>query len=184
LTACGGGTGSSRNEIGEAELSEDQREIVNMISIGDREVCFFDYQADESFTQAEFWVELYKDGVLVERPVETIMDGENYSRNGRISFILNDETRFKWSISTHIDGGNTSVQGREITSPGITNGNSRVFGAMDSTAIEKSKEIALYYMAFSKGNEGIDGLSREELENEPDILKKYSYVFLLKCKFE
>ena len=58
-----------KNAIIPSVLTEDQQEILDLFSVSNsQELMLFDFNTDKTYENIEVWVEVYKYGILVERP--------------------------------------------------------------------------------------------------------------------
>jgi hypothetical protein len=184
LTACNGG-GASKSEIASAKLTADQQGIVDLLANDKQEIYLFDYQTKEAYKKMEVWVEVYKDGALIDRPAGIDMDSDKaYPHKGRLAIAINQNPGFQWTITIDENDAQSVYRPTDIPDIAIDSTLSRAYGPMAGGAIiESGKEIILYSSVFTSGNttRTIDTLT---LEHSPDILREYEYVHLIKCKFE
>ena len=174
-----------KNTIAPKELSQEQQDIVNLIAAGDNEVLLFDYNTEDGFKNVEFWVEVYKKGELVERPA-----GVSYSideaapRNGQLAVLItkNSDYVFEWAFKANEDGAVISHAGESSAIADNTLG--RGYGPISAPVpIGNSVETVLY-SSFFMHNEARSYSDLQQYVHEPELLKEYPYVHLIKCKFE
>jgi hypothetical protein len=184
LAACSSG-GVSKNEITSAKLTGEQQAIVDLLVNDKQEILLFDYQTEETYKQMDVWVEVYKDGVLTDRPAGISMgNGTAYQHKGKLAIVIYQNPNFQWTIT--IDENDSQAIHRPIDTPVIAVDPTltRAYGPMTGGAvIESGKEIILYSSVFTSGNTTIT-IDSQTLEERPEILKEYEYVHLIKCKFE
>ena len=184
--SCGPGrTTPSKNIVMQSELTAEQQEILDLLSIpNNHEVLLFDFNADEAFSRVEVWVEAYEYGRLVERPagLSTVIDiGE--SRSGRLAVIIsqNDST-FQWTISAVESSMKASHTGTAEVPSGQRLG--RAYGPMDDPAdIEQGKEIIIYTSTFQDAGVPHIAYDALTLQERPELLIEYPYAHLIKCAF-
>jgi hypothetical protein len=184
LAACNGG-GGSKNEITSAKLTAEQQEIVDLLANDKQEILLYDYQTEETYKRMEVWVEVYKDGVLTNRPAGISLGNDTaYQHKGKLAIVINQNPNFQWTIT--IDENDLQSIHRPIDTLVIAVDPmlARAYGPMTGGAvIESGKEIILYASVFTSGNTTIT-IDSQTLEERPEILKEYEYVHLIKCKFE
>lgn len=179
LAGCGK-TAPKTNTIAPKAFTRDQQEIVDLLSSTEQEILIFSYGADETFKNFDVWVEVYKDGELIDPHAGGIgMSGAIDAYNGELAVIINQTPDYQW---TFIDKeGGTQI--RSISNP-VFNPSTmgRAFGPItDPVAIEDGREIILYASVFS--DEGIRTFDTKTLEEEPERLKEYPYAHIIKCRF-
>lgn len=174
----------AENEIRPKELTQEQNDIVKLLTSNQQEILLFDYDTKEEYKSAEVWVETYEDGTLTDCPC-SIMSSDDKAKplHGQLAVQIHRNPNFQWTIS--MDDGGTIRTG--YTS-GPTNVNpdasGRAFGPINEPiTIEDGKEIILYTSIFSDGGISMYGDQQIYLE-QPDRLKDYPYIHIIKCKFE
>ena len=175
---------SIKNSIAPSKLSTDQQDIIDLLLIsGKQELCIFDFITDKPYRGIDVWVEVYKDGEIVERPAGISVYGDTAEkRDGRVA-IVSDENNsaYQWTLSVLEDGGKSSHIG--TTQINIEPPLARFYGAMvEPVNIEDGKEIIIYSALFS-GESIVLAFDCETLEARPELLKEYPYAHLVKCKF-
>ena len=106
-------------------------------------------------------------------------DGINLGES-TLAVTVSHTPDYRWKFSLKQDG----VIGVSHTSEPNTNYMSGGRGAaqmFSPVEIEAEKEIVLYYTAFNNGPIGVyDG---QELVEQPELLQRYPYAHIIKCKF-
>jgi hypothetical protein len=179
LTAC---KNKSDNKVLPKDLSKEQEEIVKLLSIDGQEILLFDYKTSEGYKNIKLWVEIYKDGNLVESLAGVeILNIEEKQLDGQFVVTINQNPSFEWSFSIICDEqgySNNTVEYEKVDS-----GMSRIYGAIDYPAsIEDGKEIVLYTSFFSNGNISVN-VDRQIYVDKPELLSEYKYAHIIKCKF-
>ena len=175
---------SFRNSIAPSKLSADQQDIVDLLLIsGKQELCIFDFVTDKPYSSIDVWVEVYKDGEIIEYPAGVSVHSDTAEkRAGRVTIVSNEnDSTYQWTLSVLEDGGKSSHIGTTeiIIEPALA----RFYGAMVEPAnIENGKEIIIYSSLFS-GESLILAFDCQTLEERPELLKDYPYAHLVKCKF-
>lgn len=183
LTACTTEPESPSSMIAPKELTQDQRDIVELLSNDKQEILLFDYTTDEAYKSVEFWVEIYEDGELVDRPSGVNSHGdEARSLNGQLVILINHDSSITWTFTTSEDGSRVSHSGEAL--PFENSDLGRSYGPISyPVEIEPGKEIVLYTSFYSA--DGITLYSdRQRYNDEPDLLSQYPYAHIIKCRFE
>jgi len=186
MVACSSASSSmQKNEIAPATLSEEQQEIIDLLSVpNNQELMLFDFATDEPYRGLEVWVEVYQNGELIERPAGiNTFNNIAEKRNGRIAIVIsqNDNT-YEWTISVVENGGRAYHVGTSEMPADFTGG--RAYGPMDdSAAIENGKEIIIYSSTFMEANVPHQVYDEQTLMEQPEILSQFAYAQLIKCKF-
>lgn len=180
---CGcGKTVSKQNMIAPKELTEDQREIVDLLSIPSRqEILIFSYDADAEYKNMDVWVEIYKDGELIEPHAGGIsmMDPLDHFK-GDLAVAITQSPDFQWTFIVS-EGGSRVTSASEYAPHMDEMG--RAFGPiLDPVNIEDGEEIILYTSVFSADNT-MRVFDEKTLEEEPERLKEYDYAHIIKCRF-
>lgn len=183
IILCGCGKSVSKhNVIALKELTKDQREIVDLLSIPSKqEILLFSYDADAEYKDMDVWVEIYKDGELIEPNAGGIsmMDGID-AYNGELAIVITQDPDFQW---TFIVRDESTI----VSSPSEPNTNydasfARGYGPMSGSAtIEDGKEIILYTSIFSENS--IRPIGGQDIAEEPELLRDYPYAHIIKCRF-
>ena len=67
MSLCGCGRTPKKNTVAPKALTKDQQDIVDLLSHNSKqELLFFTYRADAEYKDMDVWVEIYKDGELIE----------------------------------------------------------------------------------------------------------------------
>jgi len=173
---------TSKNEIAPKEMTQDQEDIVNLLSSNEQEILLFDYKTEEAYKSMEFWVEIYENGVLIDRPSGVnLFSDEAKAFDGQLAILITQNSGFQWTFTTSENGGRVSHTSEPINSDYDTIG--RAYGPIDEpVTIEDGKEIVLYTSIFSSG--GISTYSDQQMYIEqPELIENYPYVHIIKCRF-
>ena len=170
------------NEIGLADLTAEQQDIVDLLAVPNlHEVLIFDFSTEEAFSSIEFWVEVYRNGILIEQPagVMTVLDTAD-QQSGRLAVIINQSTNYHWTLSV-ITGGTRSSHASTADSK-IDSSLATATGAIEAPVIiEDGKEIILYKALFTAGSMTV--YDHQTFQDRPELLRDYIHVHLIKCKF-
>lgn len=175
------GCSAEKNVIQTKELTKDQQDIVDLLITTDHEILLFSYNTEESYKSYEFWVEIYKDGELIEPRASGITGYYDEAKpfSGELAIIINQTPDFKWTFVLNQDGSRISSVGEP--SPHYLEA-ARVYGSITSPqTIEDGKEIILYISVFSDGE--IRTYDPEEYTERPELLADYPYAHVIKCRF-
>jgi len=185
LTTFGGQPQLIGPHIAPMQLTADQRNIVDLISHPGQEILLFEYHLSETFDSAEFWVEVYRYGELVETPVAGIgMSGWRgmpfVPRQLAVTIHQTaDRQGFQWTFAA--DGARWFPNEPWVASEPYLG---RAFGPMQGpVAIEEGRTIVLYVSRFTTGSTlNAVGDLQWYLEN-PEALAGYSYVHMILARF-
>lgn len=176
---------SSQNSIAPIELTAEQQEIIDLLSIPNKqELMIFDFNTGESYRGFEVWVEVYQNGELIERPVEVNTHSDTAEkRNGQVAIVINQaDNTYQWTLSMVENGIKYSHVGTAEIAVDARSGHS--FGPMnESASIEDGKEVIIYSSMFAEANTPLRAYDQQTLQEQPELLKEYPHVYLIKCKF-
>ena len=182
LTGCRGQEQNQALHIAPMVLTDEQQNIVNLISTPNQEILLFHYNIDEQFTSVEFWVEVFRYGALAD----TVAGLRMYSQpplqitEGQLAVtITSTENRsFQWTIST---SGGSSQNSVPWTASEAYLG--RAHGPIaEPITIENGRIIVLYTSIFSNGN--ISTFTDQQIYlDQPDLLAEYPYVHMILARF-
>lgn len=183
LTACTSEPNSPKNLVSPKELTQDQQDIVDLLSSDNQEILLFDYKTEGAYKSMEFWVEIYENGELIDRPsgINSYSDEAN-PLDGQLAVLINHDTEVIWTFTASENGSRISNTG-EIAAID-SNGLGRGYGQIsDPVEIEPGKEIVLYTSIYSAS--GITSFSdQQRYVEELELLSQYPYVHIIKCRFE
>jgi len=179
---AGCGKAKLKNYIESKTLSEDQKQIVDLISTSEQKYLLFDVKTEDTYKDIDFWMEIYKSGELVDsRPVSIHMiNDEDKAIDGEFAAIMDKTPDYKCTFIY------SEKAGAKVNSPSelINNYGSDSYASWtidQPVGIEDGKEIVLYATAFRQ-----DGAySCPDLQSLIDLnnLKDFDYVHLIKCRF-
>lgn len=178
LTGC---STSSSDVIKSKKLNKDQQEIVNLLS-AQQEILLFDYSTKNPYRNFDVWVEIYRNGELVEPKAATLaLRNEPKRWNGQLAVVINDNPDYQWILASWQDGVHASTVSERTKLYSSDGG--KVFGPItEPAAIEEGKEILLYSALFSM-SDGMSFYNGQKYLEQPELLKEYPYAHLIKCKF-
>ena len=184
ISGCNSGL---NNEIGLANLTADQQEIINLLTTSRQEVFIFSYQTDNAFESVDFWIEIYSYGELMEN-----LGGLSFSTrnplNGRLSVTISNDAvgEYRWTFGVSGDGFRAdnivdfSFLTENIGSMARGHGPTR-----ESIPIQDGRAIILHSTKFYLGNVVyIDGSrNSQDYIDHPELLAEYPYVIFIKARF-
>ena len=173
---------SRQNIIAPIELTEDQQEIVDLLSSNTKqELLFFTYQVDAEYRAMDVWAEVYKDGELVEAHAGGISMLDPQDRfQGDLAIVITQNPDFQWTFVVKEGGSKATSTGQSDLHIDAMGG--RAYGPiLDPVAIEDGKEIILYTSVFSSDNV-LRTYDAQTLEEEPERLQQYDYAHIIKCR--
>jgi len=174
---------SKQNTIAPKALTEDQQEIVDLLSSNDKqELLFFSYQVDAEYSTMDVWAEVYKDGELVEPHAGGISMMEPQDRfQGDLAIVITQNPDFQWTFVVKQGGSKATSTGQSDLPIDAMGG--RAYGPiLEPVYIEDGREIILYTSLFSSDG-SLNAYDAQTLEEEPDLLKEYDYAQIIKCRF-
>ncbi len=183
LTGCSKEAEVYKNKIQPKTLTQDQEEIVDLLSDNQQEILLFEYKTEEAYKSLEFWVEVYSGGTLVGRPSGvSLQDSEAKPLVGQLAVKICHDAGTGYTFTVSQDGARSSHTG--IAAPADEEPFARGYGPVDTPVeIEAGKEFILYTSIYSNGN--ISSYSdMQRYVEEPELLRDYPYVHLIKCRFE
>ena len=172
------------NVIMPSSLTAEQQDIIDLLSLpSNQELLLFDFNTVESFSDLEVWVEVYQDGILVDRPAGVGAHSNTAeNRSGHLAITVNlIDSNYQWILSVVENNGKSGHIG--TTKAPTEFGLARAFGSInEAVEIEDGKEIILYSSVFSKNNflTFYDGTT---LQERPELLNEYPYTHLVKVMF-
>lgn len=181
---------AAKNQIMPMILTEEQRDIVDLIRKDAQQILFFAYETDEKYNHLEVWGEIYQDGKLVETSEEKLnMDintrsdiEESYKGNIMIAMDKFSDPQWEWEVNINENGNKMHMRESFYAypmSPGVGVSSSIV----SPVNIENDEEIILHTIVFKRDG-GISNLGNsQQFIEHPELLNNYNYAFLIKCKF-
>jgi len=182
LTGCRGQGQNQTFQIEPMVLTEEQQNILNLISTPNQEILLFNYNIDEQFTSIEFWVEVFRYGELAE----TVAGLRMYSQppiqitEGQLAVTINitQNRNFQWTISS--SGG--SFQNSEPWTASETHLGRAHGPIIGPVTIENGRIIVLHTSIFSNGY--ISTFTDQQIYLEqPELLAEYPYVHMILARF-
>ncbi len=168
----------AHNTIVPKALTKREKELIDLLSDSEQEIYLFSYNADQEYRQLDLWVEIYKDGVLIDPNAGgfgIIFQEADKDLTGTLAVTVTHTPDYRWrfecSGATSISEPNTNYL------PEATRGYQQI---QQPQTIELGKEILLYQSMFSNDSTGF--IAQTFLER-PEMIQSYDYVHLIKCKF-
>lgn len=183
LVGCTKEPVTSKNEIAPKVLTKEQKDIVNLLSSDKQEILLFDYKTEEAYKRVELWVEVYENGVLIDRPagVHSLSDKAK-PHDGQLAILITQNSGFQWTFTTNENGSRMSHTSEATNTGYDTIG--RAYSPINKPiTIESGKEIVLYTSIFSNGDIYSYGDQQIYIEQQ-ELINEYPYVHIIKCKFE
>ena len=179
----GCGKAQLKNYIAVKTLSEDQKQIVDLISSNERKYLFFEIKTEEAYKGIEFWMEIYKKGELVDsQPVSLRMTNDNgIALDSEFAVIINATPDYKWTFIYAGKEGGVSGHSNSEPNKNYASGINAWCTLYQPVEIEDGKEIAIYASAFNQ-NGKIEAFDLSKLIDD-NYLAACDYVHLIKCKF-
>jgi hypothetical protein len=186
LASCGQSVVVPTNTISPADLTDDQQDIVELLSIpSQNEILLFDFDIDDSYRSIEVWVELYENGEQSDRMamLHTVgHDTVNISGKGRLAIMIRHDPELNWTLFLSYDGSRSSYSTSEGYEIDLDPGWGRASGPMSgSAAIEDGKEIVLYSSVYNEG--GLAAYDAQYYQEHPEVLGGYAFAHLIKARF-
>ena len=185
FVGCGAQVQSREPHIARMNLTTAQEEIVALLSPPGRENHIFEYRLDTTIEEAEFWVEIYHYGELVETRKLLAMHGAPMPavRGERLVLTIDSmENRiFRWTLQS---GGAIAFGGE----PWLASESSLAHGfgpMLMNVRIEDGQDIVLHTAILSNTN----SLSTTIMEDPktarqtPELLAEYTYVHFVLARF-
>lgn len=171
------------NLIAASELTPEQQEIIDILSVPYFEMYSYDFKTDETYHKIEVWVEEYQNGEFIGYPVkiEMVLRGKE-KHEGYITIMVNQQEACQWTLSVLEKELESKIRvsdfgGAEI----ISDSRDCVFGPMEeSLSLEDGKELIIYRALYTAGNRGYNC---QTLQENPQLLKEFPVAYLVKCKF-
>lgn len=182
LAGCSSSPPSAAGTVKLVTLTADQEKTITLLP-DQHELLLFDYDSKQEYTHFDTWVEIYQKGVLVEPKIASfdMMTDEPRRFQGQLAVNISQIPDFRWQFSAVKEGGIAS--GAIATSKHYSSDAAQAFGPLiESAVIEDGKEILLYARTFSPTATTKLNIKQSDLE-DPEQLKNYTYVHLVKCKF-
>lgn len=186
LTACGliedfpvFAAKPKHNTIAPKVLTKKEEELIRLLSDTEQEIYLFSYTADREYRQLDLWVELYKDGVLIDPNAGgfgIIFLETNKALTGTLAVTITHTPDYRWRFSC--SGASSTSAPNTNYLPEAARGYHQI---QQAQTIEPGKEILLYQSMFSE-NSTVGFIAQTFLER-PELLHAYDYVHLIKCKF-
>ena len=182
FAGCVKGSNYSKNIIEAKMFSEEQKQIVDLISTNEQKVLIFDFRTEDTYKNVDFWVETYNNGKLVDsRAAGTNVTYDDAKLlTGELAVTINQMPDYKWTLIYAEDKGYKGNNTSELN----TNYNmvaSAYCSMIQPVEIEDGKEIVLYACIFKQESK----FETFDIQNFLDTnnLKEYEYAHIIKCKF-
>lgn len=176
-------TKPAHNTIAPKALTKKEKELIDLLSGTDQEIYLFSYNADREYCQLDLWVELYKDGVLIDPNaggLGMIFQETDKDLTGTLAVTITHTPDYRWRFSHRSKASGASSASAPNTNylPEAARGYHQI---QQAQTIEPGKEIILYQSMFSE--DSTVGFIDQTFLERPELLEAYDYVHLIKCKF-
>lgn|GEM_PF-2038276 len=169
----------NENKIYPRELTTSEKDLLSLIGFN-HTIEIYDFETDGTYKSISIWLEVYKDGELLENRGKMLSSFD--SEKGSIAVKVNKNDIYDWRISVKSEGQISSVAFESADEFLKDRSYSIASSHMESTEIENEKPIILKLFLFdSDGSTSIYGF--QQYEENPELLKEYDYVYLLKGEF-
>jgi hypothetical protein len=173
------------NQISAAALTPEQEDLLRLISFGNQNIYIFDFLADSTFLNVDFWVDIYEYGVVTETPSGLgLMELTEIPMEGQLALIINRDAasrEHQFTLISQIGGSVATSQGERFV---IETGDfASAFGAMQGVVdIQPDRDIILHMTKFFHGGVSTGGDWQLYAEN-PELLAIYPRVHAVKARF-
>lgn len=179
---CGAAVPGPVDTIGLMELTDDQRQIVDLLSGADTRSYLFSFETEAAYANASFWLETYREGEKIDtQPIRIDCSyDEPGALRGGFSVTLTQGEGTGWSlVYLGEDRG-------KVTRTGVTERRQEwiasAWAALEPPCeIRNDEEIVLFACVFSE-KPALEAFAVQDFL-EPEVLKDYDCVHLLKCQF-
>lgn len=185
LNAAGCGAAETENisRIAPMALTEEQAEIVDLLSTEKNSLYLFDLQTEEPYAEAVFWVEAYHYGEKVEtQPIAVNLRYDQAKPlKGRLAAVVEQGEATAWSLIYLDEDGTKVCTNGTVELPKGASALSRASVALEAPCeITGEREAVLYACAFLQGTAADTFAAQDFLH--ADTLKEYEHVQILKCR--
>ena len=193
LTSCSNRAANIKNKIAPKELTDDQKDIVDLISDDKHQIFLYDFKTTELYRSVDFWVEIYVYGVFIGRPAGvTLICEEEKLFDSQMAVRITENQGFQWTFTVMDNGmkvSQTNSKQSFIVDDTFARGCKSLEGPMD---IQNGKEIILYTSIFSNMGVALYGDQQRYIGlyadqqcyiGCPELIKDYPYVQFIKCRF-
>lgn len=170
---------TSKNIVRKKTLTKEQKEIIDLINSSNTTFEFFSLESEAEYKTLEIWVDIYKEGVLVESVAGlSFLSDEDDSFNGDLVLAIKKSPEIEWTFAMN---GATAT----VTDPLPFEKFGWACSPMTSDVeITDGKEIVLYMTAFSGQDTALRALNDGQVYvAQPEFLSEYAYAHIIKCKF-
>lgn len=168
------------NKIYSAELTEDEQNLLNLLGV-QNDISIYEFEIDDTYESISIWLEAYENGELLS--INSRTSSNIKSNEGKIAVIIDKTSNYEWRISVQNQNGissySFSTDNDFETSKEYSRGTSEL---TDPIEIIPDKEIVLNAFLYEDENSMSIYFNQNYVEN-PEVLKEYDYIYLLKCKF-
>ncbi len=182
LGGCGMFAAPAKNTIAPQVLTKEQTDIIDLVG-SQNDLSFFTYNTTEAYQYFDVWVEVYKDGKLMDTYSHFGMMGDDAKPwKGEMAVSITQTPDYIWNISVRNGSDEGVTRCKSAPCSYYDAGLGCASSQMQAPAvIEDGKEIVLYSAVFA--GDSFRAVDEQEYVANPDILKDYPYVHLIKCRF-
>lgn len=164
------------------QLSEDEKEIVDLIVSGGSSVNIYNYSLNNRYSKISLWFDEYQKGNLVYSSMPLTCNVQDY-KDGKVSIIIGDGDTIQLSIK---NGNSTTKCFDQLHNNGIDQGNlsfwENTSGISNEQIISPGSEKLVLIYASNSNNIGNLREPDYFLQN-PDKVENYDYMYFFKCSF-
>ena len=172
------------NQIAPAGLTEEQRDIIDLLS-ATQDILLFDFKTEEEYRSIEVWVDIFEYGVLVEQGSGISMFGaQRRPLDGQIAVVINRDDSFRsfqWTFIISEDG--TRVSSSVSDPVTVSHMSAHNSGPLPAPAnIQDGAAIMLYVSKFSDDGIRLSGDFQRYFE-QPELLAEYPRLHIVQARF-
>ena len=169
----------AHNTFAPKALTKSEIELIRLLSDAEQEIYLFSYNADKDYRHLTLWVEVYKDGALIDPNaggLDIIFQETDKALTGTLAVTVTHTPDYRWRFGCS-SASSTSAPNTNYL-PDAARGYHQI---QQAQTIEPGKEIILYQSMFSE--DSTVGFIAQTFLERPELLQAYDYVHLIKCKF-
>lgn len=169
----------AHNTIAPKMLTKREEELLRLLSDPEQEIYLFSYSADKDYRHLTLWVEVYKDGALIDPNaggLDIIFQETDKTLTGTFAVTVTHTPDYRWKFGC--SGASSTSAPNSNYLPEAPRGYHQI---QQAQMIEPGKEIILYQSMFS--GDPSAGFTAQTFLERPELLQQYDYVHLIKCKF-
>ncbi|MDF2611045.1 MAG: hypothetical protein K0R92_2519 [Lachnospiraceae bacterium] len=180
---CENTTAQLNNYIDAKNLTQEQKQVVELISTDKFQIIMFDFTTEEIYKTRDFWIETYKRGELIDSRAAgiTTMNDNGEALSGEIAVTINQTPEYQWTFIYTEKNGTKASNISEFNSNYVSGVNA-YYIINHPIEIEDGEEIVLYASLFNKDGKIHDIDNLQNLVDK-NYLEEYEYAHIIKCRF-